>query len=80
MGQIIIELPTRINRRFRLKDKKTADEILKSLEAKGEIIDVSEKLSKEDLEDIRDARKALKEYEKNGESYTVEQLRAEFGL
>ena len=80
MGQIIIDLPSRIKRRFRLNDEKTAEAILKSLEDKGEIVENSNKLSKEDLADIRDARAAKKEYLETGESYTIEQIRQEFNL
>ncbi len=80
MGQIIIDLPSRIKRHFRLNDKKTAEAILKSLEDKGEPVEKSNKLSKEDLVDIRDARAAKKEYSETGESYTIKQLRQEFNL
>ncbi len=80
MGQIIIDLPSRIKRRFRLNDEKTAEAILKSLEDKGEPVEKSNKLSKEDLADVKDALAAKKEYFETGESYSVEQLRQEFKL
>lgn len=78
MGQIIIDLPSRIKRRFRLDDEKTAEAILKSLEDKGELVEKSNILSKEDLTDVKDALAAKKEYIETGESYSVEQLRQEF--
>ena len=80
MGQIIIDLPSRIKRRFRLNDEKTTAAILKSLEDKGEVVEQTNKLSNEDLTDTRDALAAKKEYLESGESYTVEQLRQEFEI
>ena len=60
MGQIIIDLPTRINRRYRLDDKKLADNIIVFLEAEALLIPNPSKLTKEDISDIRAARYARK--------------------
>jgi len=34
----------------------------------------------EDIEDLREAKKAMAEYRRTGLSYTVDELREEFGL
>lgn len=60
MGQIIIDLPTRINRRYRLDDKELADNMIVFLEAEALLIPNPAKLTKEDISDIRAARRARK--------------------
>ena len=80
MGQIIIDLPQRIKRRFRLNDEKTVKAILKSLEDKGELVEKTNSLENEDLADAKDALAAKKEYLETGESYSVGQLRKEFKI
>ncbi len=80
MGQIIIDLPSQIKRRFRLDDQKTAEAILKSLEDKGEPVEKPNGSKDEDLADVKDAAAAKKEYLETGESYSIEQLRQEFKI
>ncbi len=62
MGQIIIDVPQRgVKRRYKLEDAQTAAELLDNLQAKAQRVKVnSEKLSAEDLADIRAARRARK--------------------
>lgn len=80
MGQIIIDLPNRITRRYRLDNKALAEAILASLEAEALPVENHSALSKEDVSDIRAARAARAEFLKTGEGYTVEALRVEFNL
>ncbi len=77
MGQIIIDLPSRIKRRYRLDDEELTSSILASLEAVALPVKTnSSKLTDEDKADIRAARRAKKE----GGFITLEQLKAELGL
>lgn len=77
MGQITIEVPQRIKRSYRITDRKYAQKLLADLENS----DVSsESVYAEDLKDIRQAKKSLAEFERTGESFTVNELREELGL
>lgn len=77
MGQIIIDLPSRIKRRYRLDNEELTKTILASLEADALPVKASSsKLTVEDKADIRDARRAKRE----GGFITLEQLKAELGL
>ena len=81
MGQIIIDLPSRIKRRYRLDNEELTKTILASLEAGALPVKTnSSKLTAEDKADIRDALVAKEEYLRTGESYTVDELRTEFNL
>lgn len=81
MGQIIIDLPSRIKRRYRLDNEELTKTILASLEAGALPVKAnSSKLTAEDKADIRDALAAKEEYLRTGESYTIDELRAEFNL
>ena len=77
MGQIIIDLPSRIKRHYRLEDEELTKTILASLEAAALPVKInSSELTAEDKADIRDALAAKKE----GGFITLEQLKAELGL
>ncbi|MDQ3323276.1 MAG: hypothetical protein M3525_12720 [Acidobacteriota bacterium] len=78
MGQIIIDVPQRgVKRRYKLDDAKSAEELLTALQEKAQRIKVNpEKLSAEDLADVRAAKRARQE---KG-FLTVEQLKAELNL
>ncbi len=65
MGQITIEVPQKINRSYRIIDRETAAKLLSDLE-KSKAAAKNKKLSAEDLEDIREAKKAKREAEKYG--------------
>ncbi len=73
MGQIVIETPNRLKRRYQI-DQKKLSELMKFLDSSGVRLDYS-KLTSEDLSDIRAARAARKE-----ESISWEDLKAELGL
>ena len=59
MGQIVIETPTRLKRRYHV-DKDLASKLVEVLDSSGVRVG-SSTLSHEDLADIRAARKARKE-------------------
>ena len=79
MGQITIEVPQRIKRNYRIADRDFAERFLLDLE-KSEGLAENKKLSAEDVEDIKEAKKSRAEFERTGESYKVSELREEFGL
>lgn len=62
MGQIIIDLPLRIKRHYKIDNVDSANELLSALKTKAKQVeeDESEKLTAEDLADIRAARRARK--------------------
>jgi len=61
MGQIIIELPNRINRRYRVDNREFADALINSLEiAAAPVKNNPGKLTAEDAADIRAAKRARK--------------------
>jgi hypothetical protein len=77
MGQIIIDLPSRIKRHYRLDNKVLANIILESLERSATPVKNNPaKLTEEDKQDIRDARRILKK----GDFVTLEQAKIELGL
>jgi hypothetical protein len=59
MGQIVIETPNRLKRRYQV-DKNLASKLVKVLDSSGLRID-SATLTPEDISDIRAARRARKE-------------------
>lgn len=77
MGQITIEVPQRIKRSYRITDREYVKKLLADLENSDA---PPENMSVEELKDIRAAKKSLAEFERTGESYTVNDLRGEFGL
>jgi len=79
MGQITIEVPQKIKRNYRITDRNLAKKFLSNLE-KSEGLAKNKSLSAEDLADIKAAEKSLREFRKIGESYTVAELREEFGV
>ncbi len=73
MGQIVIETPNRLNRRYQI-DQEKLSELVEFLDSSTVRLDYS-KLTSEDLLDIRAARNARKE-----ESIAWEDAKAQLGL
>jgi predicted nucleic-acid-binding protein len=73
MGQIVIETPNRLNRRYQV-DRERVAKIVELLDSSGIRVDDSQ-LTKEDISDIRGARRARKE-----ESISWEDAKAQLGL
>ena len=84
MGQIVIDIPSKAKRRYVLTDAKRADDLLTSLDATAtRLKNDPAKLTRPQLEDIRDheaAVKSIEEMRRTGISYTLEELRQELGL
>ena len=80
MGQIVIDIPNRANRRYNMERADDARELLRVLD---EILRDPAKLTRQQMQDLRDgmrAKRVLAEMKRTGESYSVENLREEFGL
>ncbi len=76
MGQIIIDLPSRIKRHYRLDNEELADAILARLERDAmPVKNNPPKLTDEDKADIRAARRARK-----GDLVDWEDVKKELGL
>lgn len=73
MGQIVIETPNRLNRRYQIDQEKLA-ELVEFLDSSSLRLDYS-KLTSEDLSDIRAARNARKE-----ESIAWDDAKAQLGV
>lgn len=59
MGQIIIDLPLRVKRHYKIDDVESANELLATLQNTARRVeDAPEKLTAEDLADIRAAKRA----------------------
>jgi hypothetical protein len=59
MGQIIIDLPMRVKRHYKIDDVESANELLATLQSTARRVENdSEKLTAEDLADIRAAERA----------------------
>lgn len=59
MGQIIIDLPLRVKQRYKIDDVESANELLAALQNTARRVeDTPEKLTAEDLADIRAAKRA----------------------
>src|SRR5438477_6882848 len=84
MGQIVIDIPSNAKRRYVVTDSKRAEDLLSALDATAtRVKNTPAKLTRQQLEDIRDHEAAVKnieEMQRTGISYTVDDLRKEFGL
>lgn len=82
MGQIVIDIPTKANRRYVVTNKAEATELLASLDesairVKGKQASVEEL---EYIEDVRDIEEGLDEYRRTGVTHRWEDIKAELGL
>ena len=78
MGQIIIDLPLRVKLHYKIDNVELANELLAALQNTARRVedDDSEKLTAEDLADIRAAKRAREK----GEFISLEQLKTELGI
>lgn len=77
MGQIIIDLPLRVKRHYKIDDVESANKLLADLQNMAQPVeDIAEKLTAEDLADIRAAKCAREE----GGFISLEQLKTELGI
>ena len=87
MGQIVVDIPSKKNRRFALTDEQSVELLLSTLEEKAITVKGNPpKLTKKQLDSLRDrqeierASQSLENYRKTGEGYTVDQLRKKYGV
>ena len=83
MGQILIDIPNKTNRRYTVSKSGEARELLRILDGllNGET-DSSQK-TRQQIQDLRDGLRAdeiVAETRRTGETYSTRQLRDEFGL
>lgn len=82
MGQIIIDVPSRTKRRYKLSSKKQAEEIVSELEKSAVRIRTT-KSSQADLEfavDVRDVGTAVAEVQRTGKTHSWNDVKSELGL
>jgi hypothetical protein len=84
MGQIVIDIPVKTNRRFVLESREQAELLLTALEASAvQVKKNPARLTKRQIENAKIYRSSMKnisEMIETGEHYTVDELREEFGL
>ena len=76
MGQIIIDLPLRVKRHYKIDDVESANKLLADLKTTAKPVKNNpEKLTAEDLADIRAAKRARK-----GDFVSWEEVKESLGL
>lgn len=83
MGQIVIDIPNKTNRRYNVEKADDARKLMRVLDELNGVERDSTKLTREQMQDLRDGvrvTRILAEMRKTGESHSVEELRQEFGL
>ena len=82
MGEIIIKIPNRKNRSYVFTDPERAQKLIETLD-KSAIRLRNKPLSPEEFEDALDvaaANVALREIARTGKTYSLDEIKAEFGL
>ena len=84
MGQIVIDIPNKKERRYVVTDAKQADELLSALDLSAiRVKSNPPKMTRQQIEEMRDvaaAKRNIAEMRRTGVSYTVDELRKELGL
>lgn len=83
MGQIVIDIPNRANRRYNVENAADARQLLRVLDELKGVERNQVKLTRQQMQDIRDGIRAdriVAEMQRTGKTFSVEQLREEFGL
>jgi hypothetical protein len=84
MGQIVIDIPNKTNRRYNVERADDARALMRALDdLLKETENGSTKLTRQQMQDLRDGIRAehiLADMRQSGEVFSVEQLREEFGL
>lgn len=82
MGQIVIDIPKRANRRYILDDPRQAELLISALELSAKRVKQT-KTSPQEMEDLADGRaadKAIAEMKRTGKMYKWEDVKADLGL
>ena len=80
MGQIVIDIPNKTNRRYNLDKSDQARTLLQFLD---HLLSKNRTLTQQQMQDLKDGIEsdlALDEMRRTGKTYSVDQLREEFGL
>jgi|GEM_PF-4073407 len=83
MGQIVIDIPSKATRRYNVGKTDDERQLMKVLDALQGVERNKKRLTRQEMQDIRDgiqADRVVAEMQRTGETYSVEQLRKEFGL
>jgi hypothetical protein len=82
MGQIVIDIPNKKNRRYVLTESKRADELLTALDRSAIRVknDPASPEETEYIQDVRDIEKAIAEFKRTGKTHRWEDVKAELGL
>ena len=84
MGQIVIDISNKKERRYVVTDAKKADELLSALDLLAiRVKSNPPKMPRAQIEEMRDvvaANRNIEEMRRTGVSYTVDELREELGL
>jgi len=84
MGQIVIDIPKKANRRYILDDPRQAELLISALELSAKRVKTRHtKSSPQELEDLADGRaadKATAEMKRTGKVYKWEDVKADLGL
>ena len=84
MGQIVIDISNKKERRYVVTDAKKADELLSALDLLAiRVKSNPPKMPRAQIEEMRDvaaAKRNIEEMRRTGVSYTVDELREELGL
>jgi hypothetical protein len=78
MGQIVIDIPNRANRRYNVENAADARQLLRVLDELKGVERNQVKLTRQQMQDIRDGIRAdriVREMQRTGESYSLEQIR-----
>ena len=83
MGQIVIDIPNRANRRYNVENAADARQLLRVLDELKGVERNQVKLTRHQMQDIRDGIRAdriVREMQRTGESYFLDQIHDELGL
>ncbi|CAN5450470.1 hypothetical protein BH10ACI2_BH10ACI2_18940 [soil metagenome] len=83
MGQIVIDIPNRANRRYNVEKADDARKLLRILDGLLNSEIESSKQTRQQIQDLRDGIRAdqiVADMQRSGESFSGDQLREEFGL
>ena len=84
MGQIVIDIPKNIKRRYVVIDNERATVLIDALDASAiRVKNNPAELTRQQMQDLRDGEAAtrnLEEMRRSGISYTVDELREKYGL
>ena len=82
MGEIVIKIPAKKNRRYVIDSAADAERLIDALDRSAVRVK-DDPASAEDLEfieDVRDVREAVEEFQRSGKTHRWEDVKADLGL